>query len=279
MCQNRKMNMETQYTEAEKILAGQTDLIDFLNEDKAVQDDSSENIEDINDSCEPEYLEVKTDIKMFMEDDEDKDQGTFEGYASVFENRDLGNDIIKRGAFTKSVRKRKAKGVKMLYQHKSDMPIGVFDEIKEDDHGLYVKGRLALKTTAGRDAYELLKMGALDAMSIGFRANQKEISYDKRTKARQIGEVDLLEVSLVTFPMNPQAQIRSVKGEDLSKREWENGLREAFSLSRSEAKVAAKAVHQAFEAKEDSEMLGSGDNDAELVNAIKKLTQNLKTSI
>jgi hypothetical protein len=122
-------------------------------------------------------------------------------------------------------------------------------------------------------------MGALDAMSIGFRANQKEISYDKRTKARQIGEVDLLEVSLVTFPMNPQAQIRSVKGEDLSKREWENGLREAFSLSRSEAKVAAKAVHQAFEAKEDSEMLGSGDNDAELVNAIKKLTQNLKTSI
>lgn len=279
MCQNRKMNMETQYTEAEKILAGQTDLVDFLNEDKAVQDDSSENIEDINDSCEPEYLEVKTDIKMFMEDDEDKDQGTFEGYASVFENIDLGNDIIKRGAFTKSIRKRKAKGVKMLYQHKSDMPIGVFDEIKEDDHGLYVKGRLALKTTAGRDAYELLKMGALDAMSIGFRANQKEISYDKRTKARQIGEVDLLEVSLVTFPMNPQAQIRSVKGEDLSKREWENGLREAFSLSRSEAKVAAKAVHQAFEAKEDSEMLGSCDNDAELVNAIKKLTQNLKTSI
>ena len=271
--------METQYTEAEKILAGQTDLIEFLNEDKAVQDDSSENIEDINDNCEPEYLEVKTDIKMFMEDDEEKDQGTFEGYASVFENRDLGNDIIKRGAFTKSVRKRKAKGVKMLYQHKSDMPIGVFDEIKEDDHGLYVKGRLALKTTAGRDAYELLKMGALDAMSIGFRANQKEISYDKRTKARQIGEVDLLEVSLVTFPMNPQAQIRSVKGEDLTKREWENGLREAFSLSRSEAKVAAKAVHQAFEAKEDSEMLGSSDNDAELVNAIKKLTQNLKTSI
>jgi len=271
--------METQYTEAEKILAGQTDLIEFLNEDKAVQDDSSENIEDINDSCEPEYIEVKTDIKMYMEDDEEKDQGTFEGYASVFENRDLGNDIIKRGAFTKSVRKRKAKGVKMLYQHKSDMPIGVFDEIKEDDHGLYVKGRLALKTTAGRDAYELLKMGALDAMSIGFRANQKEISYDKRTKARQIGEVDLLEVSLVTFPMNPQAQIRSVKGEDLSKREWENGLREAFSLSRSEAKVAAKAVHQAFEAKEDSEMLGSSDNDAELVNAIKKLTQNLKTSI
>ena len=76
-------------------------------------------------------------------------------------------------------------------------------KIKEDDHGLVVKGRLALKTQAGAEAYELLKMGALDGLSIGFRVNPKEVSYDKRGNKRIIKEVDLMEVSLVTFPMNP----------------------------------------------------------------------------
>ena len=207
-----------------------------------------------------------------------EEEGTFEGYASVFENTDLGNDVIKTGAFKKSLRKRGYKGVKLLYQHKSDMPIGVFDSIKEDDNGLYVKGRLALKTTAGRDAYELLKMGALDAMSIGFRANPKEISYDKRTQKRNIGEVDLLEISLVTFPMNPQALIRSVKANEISIREWEKGMRDAFVISRSEAKVAAKAVYQMFEAKANSETLEELDKNVEMVNAIKNLTLTLKTS-
>ena len=150
------------------------------------------------------------------------------------------------------------------------MPIGVFDEIKEDEHGLVVKGRLALKTQAGAEAYELLKMGALDGLSIGFRVNPQEVSYDKRANKRIIKEVDLMEVSLVTFPMNPQATVRSVKGEQYSIREWENGLRDAFSLSRSEAKVAAKAVTKCFDQREV-------DESAELVDAIKELTLTLKT--
>ena len=228
--------------------------------------------------CEDEHLEFYSDIKAYEDDQEgQKEYGKFEGYASVFGNTDLGNDVVNMGAFRKSLRKRGVKGVKLLYQHKSDMPIGVFDSIKEDEEGLYVKGRLALNTQAGKEAYELLKMGALDAMSIGFRANPKEVSYDKRSNKRIIGEVDLMEISLVTFPMNPKAKIRSVKGQEISIREWENGLREAFSISRSEAKVAAKAVSQAFELKTDSEKLEGTDTNSQLVDAVKNLTETLKS--
>jgi len=113
-------------------------------------------------------------------------------------------------------------------------------------------------------------MGALDGLSIGFRVNPKEVSYDKRGNKRIIKEVDLMEVSLVTFPMNPQATVRSVKGEEISIREWENGMRDAFSLSRSEAKMAAKAVTDAFGQRDV-------DTNVELVEAIKNLTLTLKS--
>lgn len=234
--------------------------------------DSEETVDDMEDEkqAEKESIEIKSSIKAYDDEDEDKNYGTFEGYGSVFGNKDLGNDVIESGAFAKSLKRRKPQNVKLLYQHKSDMPIGVFDEIREDDHGLVVKGRLALKTQAGAEAYELLKMGALDGLSIGFRVNPKEVSYDKRGNKRIIKEVDLMEVSLVTFPMNPQATVRSVKGEEISIREWENGMRDAFSLSRSEAKMAAKAVTDAFGQREV-------DTNVELVDAIKNLTKTLKS--
>ena len=236
--------------------------------------DTEETTDDMKEEDTKDFLEVKSELEVIKsyddDEDENKEYGEFEGYGSVFGNKDLGNDVIEKGAFTKSLRKRKAKGVKLLYQHKSDMPIGVFDEIKEDEHGLVVKGRLALKTQAGAEAYELLKMGALDGLSIGFRVNPKEVSYDKRGNKRIIKEVDLMEVSLVTFPMNPQATVRSVKGEEISIREWENGMRDAFSLSRSEAKMAAKAVTDAFGQRDV-------DTNAELVDAIKNLTLTLKS--
>ena len=219
---------------------------------------------------EKDILEVKSELKAYDDESESKEFGLFEGYGSVFGNKDLGNDVIEKGAFTKSIRRRSNKGVKLLYQHKSDMPIGVFDEIREDDHGLVVKGRLALKTQAGAEAYELLKMGALDGLSIGFKINPEEVSYDRRSNKRIIKEVDLMEVSLVTFPMNPQATVRSVKGQEISIREWEKGMRDAFNLSRSESKMAAKAVTDVFVQREV-------DTSAELVDAIKNLTKTLKS--
>lgn len=287
--------MASEYTDSEQRLAVCTSEYDSNKEDsiqndekhiRAVEetDDSyiiefaknkpdSEETEDDMDSkeVEKESIEIKSSIKAYHDDDEeDKNYGTFEGYGSVFGNKDLGNDVIEAGAFAKSLKRRKPQNVKLLYQHKSDMPIGVFDEIKEDAHGLVVKGRLALKTQAGAEAYELLKMGALDGLSIGFRVNPKEVSYDKRGNKRIIKEVDLMEVSLVTFPMNPQATVRSVKGEEISIREWENGMRDAFSLSRSEAKMAAKAVTDAFGQRDV-------DTNVELVEAIKNLTLTLKS--
>jgi len=214
-----------------------------------------------------EFVEVVSSIKAMEEDDAEK--GTFEGYGSIFNNKDLGNDVVMQGAFTKSLRRTGAKGVKMLYQHKSDMPIGVFDSIKEDENGLKVKGRLALGTQAGKEAYELMKMGALDGLSIGFRVSPKGQDYNSRNRRRYIKEVELMEISLVTFPMNPKARVRSVKGDELTIREWEGGLRDAFSLSRSEAKVAAKAVHKAFNQRE-------AEARSDAVEALSSLTNKLK---
>ena len=230
--------------------------------------DTEESIDDMK-YDEKDIVEVKSELKAY-DDNSNEEYGMFEGYGSVFGNKDLGNDVIEKGAFTKSIKRRTNKGVKLLYQHKSDMPIGVFDEIKEDDHGLVVKGRLALKTQAGAEAYELLKMGALDGLSIGFKINPSEVSYDRRANKRIIKEVDLMEVSLVTFPMNPQATVRSVKGQEISIREWEKGMRDAFNLSRSESKMAAKAVTDVFVQREV-------DTSAELVDAIKNLTLTLKS--
>jgi len=282
--------MTSEYTDSDQRLAVCTNQYDSNKEDsiendekhiRAVEEtddsyiiefgkskpDSEETVDEMNSEkeVEKESIEIKSSIKAYHDEDEDKNYGTFEGYGSVFGNKDLGNDVIEAGAFAKSLKKRKPQNVKLLYQHKSDMPIGVFDEIREDEHGLVVKGRLALKTQAGAEAYELLKMGALDGLSIGFRVNPKEVSYDKRKGQRVIKEVDLMEISLVTFPMNPKATVRQVKGEEISIREWENGMRDAFNLSRSEAKVAAKAVNQAFTQREV-------DDNAEMVEAIKQLT-------
>ena len=220
-----------------------------------------------NECAAPEFIDVKTELK--AETIGEEGSGEFEGYGSIFGNVDLGNDVIMKGAFKRSLRRRGPKKVKLLYQHKTDMPIGVFDQIREDEKGLYVKGRLALQTQAGREAYELMKMGALDCLSIGFKVDPKGYSYEPRTKRRVIDEVDLMEVSLVTFPMNPQAMVRSVKGQDISIREWENGLRDAFSISRSEAKAAAKAIVETLAVRDAPDMSDELLAINQLVNQIK----------
>lgn len=232
--------------------------------EKEMDDSEEDDIED--EETTKELLQVCSSIKA-----EEGEEGTFFGYGSIFNNTDLGNDVVVNGAFTKSLARTGPKGVKLLYQHKSDMPIGVFEEIEEDGKGLKVKGRLALGTQAGREAYELMKMGALDGLSIGFRVSPKGQEYDGRSKKRFIKEVDLMEISLVTFPMNPKARVRSVKGEEVSIREWENGMRDAFALSRSEAKVAAKAVHEAFNQRDADESKGDV-----AISAINSLTNKLK---
>ena len=199
------------------------------------------------------------------------DKGTFTGYGSIFGNEDQGSDIMQKGAFTKSLESRPANKVKLLYQHKTDEPIGVFENMHEDEKGLFVKGRLAMGTQKGREAYELLKMGALDGMSIGFRADPEKQGYNENKRGtRTLKEVDLMEISLVTFPMNERALIQNVKANSKSIREWEKILRDAGGLSRTEAKIGAKALSESLSQRD------AGDDNKQLATLINKVADILK---
>lgn len=149
------------------------------------------------------------DIKTVAED------GTFSGYASLFGVTDLGGDVVQAGAFTKSLKSKPAGKVKMLRGHDTSEPIGVWTSLVEDSRGLKATGQLILTTVKGRETYELLKAGALDGLSIGYRT--KKESYDRTKKVRLLNELELHEVSVVTFPMNTSATISRVKSSDFSR--------------------------------------------------------------
>jgi HK97 family phage prohead protease len=233
------------------------------------QIDVEDYITDQETKFEEARVDVAFEVKTAGVDDE---SGVFSGYGSIFGNKDLGGDVIVEGAFAKSIGRKGAKAVKLLYQHKSDEPIGVFDEIVEDDRGLKVKGRLAMGTQRGREVHELMKMGALDGLSIGYRVDPKGVEYDEKGKTRMIKSVDLMEISAVTFPMNPRARVQQVKGTDRSVREWEQFLRDEGSLSRNEAKAAASAVTKALEQRDAVK-----EETPEVLDALKSLTNILKS--
>jgi HK97 family phage prohead protease len=138
--------------------------------------------------------------------------GTFAGYASLFGQADLGRDMVLPGAFRASLARRSAAGVKMLFQHDPAEPIGVWLDIREDASGLYVMGRLATEVARARDILSLMRAGALDGLSIGFRTVRGRT--DAKTGVRSLIEVDLWEISIVTFPMLPGARVASVKSRD-----------------------------------------------------------------
>jgi HK97 family phage prohead protease len=219
-------------------------------------------------SVNTEYLSIDAEIKTM---DGDQEKGQFTGYGSVFGNLDLGNDIVMPGAFAKSIAQKGARGVKMLYQHKSDEPIGVYDEITEDKKGLKVKGRLAMGTQRGREVYELMKMGALSGLSIGFRVSNKGFSYEDNGRKRLLKDVDLMEISAVTFPMNTRATVQSVKGNNRTVREWEELLRDVAGLSRSQSKMTATAIIKSLK-QWDAE----NAKDSTLVTEINKLINIIK---
>jgi HK97 family phage prohead protease len=135
--------------------------------------------------------------------------GAFEGYASLFGIADLGKDVVDRGAFRDSLVQRGAAGVKMLWQHDPTEPIGRWLELREDSRGLYVRGRLSLAVERAREIHALMRDGAVDGLSIGFRSQRART--EPRSGLRRLQKVDLWEISLVTFPMLPQARVSAVK--------------------------------------------------------------------
>ena len=134
------------------------------------------------------------------------------GYASVFGACDQGCDIVARGAYARSLAAlaRAGRRVRMLWQHDPAQPIGVWDEIREDAHGLFVKGRILTEVARGREAAALLAAGAIDGLSIGYRTVKAEKDAGGR---RVLSDLELWEVSLVTFPMLPDARV-AAKADD-----------------------------------------------------------------
>lgn len=151
------------------------------------------------------YLERPFEIKVLNED------GSFAGYGSVFGNVDQQNEVVAPGAFSRSLAswKKKKAMPPVLWQHDRDQPVGIYTEMSEDDTGLAVQGNLALKVQRAAEAYELMKMKAVSGLSIGYRVVKEE--EDRESGITTLKEVDLWEVSLVTFPANDKARIRTVK--------------------------------------------------------------------
>lgn len=181
------------------------------------------------------------------------EDGTVEGYGSVFGVRDNYDDVIAKGAFVQSLKDHKASGTMpaMLWQHDADKPIGVWTEMVEDEKGLRIKGQLAMETVKGKEAHALLKMGALNGLSIGFMS--KQWAYDRETEVRTLTEIDLWEVSLVTFPANEKARVTNVKSADemATPKDAEKALRDV-GFSKSDATAFVSRVMRMGEVRSDS---------------------------
>jgi HK97 family phage prohead protease len=183
--------------------------------------------------------------------------GTFEGYGSVFNTVDSYNDVVAKGAYKQTLKEWKArkKHPKMLLQHGGGffsmnaddlVPIGKWDEMVEDDKGLYMKGHLFdIDTDRAKAVYAALKEGELDGLSIGFRT--KKFKMDEETGIRTLTEIQLFEVSLVTFPANDPARVTAVKADGVlpTEREFERWLRREAGFTEAHAKtIIAKGFRQ-----------------------------------
>jgi uncharacterized protein len=172
------------------------------------------------------------------------DDGVFEGYASLFDRTDLGHDVVAPGAFRNSLKLRGAAGIRMLYQHDPAQPIGVWERIYEDGRGLFVRGRLTLDVPKARDVRSLMKVGAIDGLSIGFKVVKGR--RDGTSGLRRLTDVDLWEISIVTFPMLPDARITTIKQRSIggirpTAREFERWLVREAGFTTPEARAVVRA--------------------------------------
>lgn len=197
--------------------------------------------------------------------------GSFSGYASVFGIVDQGNDMVARGAFSASLKNRKASDVRMLFQHDPDEPIGCWKKIVEDAKGLYVEGKITRGVRRSEEVLELMREGALDGLSIGFKTKRARVN--PANKVRNILTADLWEISVVTFPLLEEARIETVKSNTMigaklpSVREFERWLTRDAGLSRREAKVTIAKGYNALHCKQDAAL------EQTLADKIRRATQ------
>lgn len=211
---------------------------------------------------------MKLDRKAFATEwKADTATGQVEGYGAVFGNVDTYGDIILRGAFGNTMGKRK---VKMLWQHNPDQPIGVWDEMREDDRGLWMKGRILSEVEKGKEAIALMSAGAIEGLSIGYKTVDAEYTNGNRI----IKEIDLWETSIVTFPANELAgaSVKSIETE----RDLERVLIDC-GLSRKAARAIACEGKGYLSLRDaDDGNPDAGLRDAGLIEAIKQLHQSMK---
>ena len=177
------------------------------------------------------------------------DTGEIEGFASTYD-LDHGGDQVVLGAFAKSL-SAKADGLPMLWSHNVDEPIGKWDALTENARGLHVKGRLLLGVSKAREVYELLREKVVSGLSIGYKTIRAD--RDQKTGARLLKEIDLYEISVVVFGMNPNARIVAVKSDEIdTERDYEQFLRDA-GFARSRAKLLSKGFVSADDVRRDAE--------------------------
>jgi len=213
------------------------------------------------------FLPIEFDAKAV------KDDGTFAGYASTFGNVDQGYDVVMPGAFAGSLKERPCGKIKMLWQHDQREPIGVWTKCQEDDKGLYVEGRILKAVQRGAECHELMKAGVIDSMSIGFRTLESEYT---QAGVRQLKEVGLMEISLVTFPMNDQATVTAVK--DFNPREMEKSLRDA-GFSRADAVKAVAVFRERLRDAGDEPAIEQRDVDPEATAALAAQLRRFEASL
>lgn len=175
-------------------------------------------------------------LPMHMTKAELSEEGGIQGYASLFDIEDTGSDIVMPGAFTKTLREGSPWGaVKMLYQHDRREPIGLWPDLKEDNLGLNATGQIDTELFQGQQSYIRVKNKLIDGLSIGYRVIRDE--WDRVLEVRKLIEIQLLEISLVTFAMLPTARIDAVKSGKITEREFEDILVRDVGLSQREAKT------------------------------------------
>ena len=229
--------------------------------------------------CERKFAPL--DFKCINED------GSFEGYASLFGQKDMGGDIVVKGAFASSLEKRGAAGIRMLFQHDPSEPIGVWRDIIEDERGLFVRGQLLPQVARSREILALMREGAIDGLSIGFRTIRGKS--DRKSGTRRLLEVDLWEISIVTFPMLPQARISAVKEARISAvkearisstkssslptmREFERWLVRDAGFTRSNARAIIHSGFKNLASKQDA----AGDENMQLVSVMRRAAMTMK---
>ena len=185
--------------------------------------------------------------------------GILSGYASVFGVRDGHGDLVQHGAFHETLKKSNAPA--MLWQHHQDAPVGRWQTIQEDSRGLHVHGQLNMRTKAGADAFEHLAAGDVSGLSIGFTLPKD--GFRLENGSRVLTAIDLMEVSIVTLPSNPDARVTSVKSLNVKPqtlREFEAAL-SAVGFSRREAANLAKKGWESL-----------NDESDELANALARIS-------